>query len=164
MPRPTSLAGGVAGSADAAFSLSEGQTRGAQAPGLGQAMAKAAMRRRGLGGGMGGMGIQHSAGGRMMGRMDEREVAQGGQEPERKVRQIGTKTFYWKNNRWVDASVKPEDDAKAIKITQFSDRYFELACSQKAEYNQYFSQAEPVTVKLDGQVYQVDPPAAVPAQ
>ena len=29
--------------------------------------------------------------------------------------------------------------------------------TQKAEYNQYFSQAEPVTVKLDGKVYHIDP-------
>jgi Ca-activated chloride channel family protein len=74
-----------------------------------------------------------------------------------KVRQIGTKTFYFKNGRWVDSSVKPEDDAKAAKVVQFSEDYFRLARSQKAEYNQYFSQEEPVTVKLDGQVYHIDP-------
>ena len=34
---------------------------------------------------------------------------------------------------------------------------FRLARSQKAEYNQYFSQAEPVTVKLEEKVYQIDP-------
>jgi hypothetical protein len=40
---------------------------------------------------------------------------------------------------------------------QLSDDYFKVARAQKAEYNQYFSQAEPVTVKLDGTVYHVDP-------
>jgi Ca-activated chloride channel family protein len=74
-----------------------------------------------------------------------------------RVRQIGTKTFYFKNGRWVDSSVKPEDDARAQKVVQFSDDYFRLARSQKAEYNPFFSQEEPVTVKLDGQVYQIDP-------
>ena len=44
-----------------------------------------------------------------------------------KVRQIGTKTFYFKNGRWVDSSVKPDEDAKAEKIVQFSDGYFRLA-------------------------------------
>ena len=29
---------------------------------------------------------------------------------------------------------------------------------RKPEYNQYFSQTEPVTVKLDGKVYHIDPP------
>jgi Ca-activated chloride channel family protein len=74
-----------------------------------------------------------------------------------KVRQIGTKTFYFKNGRWVDSSVKPEDDAKAEKVVQFSEDYFRLARSQKAEYNQYLSQDEPVTVRLDGKVYHIDP-------
>ena len=42
-------------------------------------------------------------------------------------------------------------------IVQFSDDYFQLARTQKAEYNQYLSQTEPVTVKLDGKVYHIDP-------
>jgi Ca-activated chloride channel family protein len=79
------------------------------------------------------------------------------EESEAKVRQIGKKTFYFKNGRWVDSSVTPEDDSKAVVVVQFSDDYFRLARSQKAEYNQYLSQAEPVTVKLEGKVYRVDP-------
>jgi Ca-activated chloride channel family protein len=135
----------------------EQQTRGGQAASRGQAMAKAAApthrSRNGIGGmGMGGMGRPG-----MMGRMAERgaEVRSQGA----RVQQIGTKTFYWKDHRWMDASVTPEEDAKAVKIVQFSDRYFELARAQKAEFNQYLSQAEPVTVKLDGQVYHVEPAA-----
>jgi Ca-activated chloride channel family protein len=143
-----------------AFSLSEGQTRGAPAQSHRQEMAKAAVGSRGFGG-MGGMGSSGMAG--MMGRQLPTQGAQPVQQLERKVRQIGTKTFYWKNNRWVDAAVTPEEDAKGIKVTQLSDRYFELARSQKAEYNQYLSQAEPVTVKLDGQVYHVDPAPKEPA-
>jgi hypothetical protein len=76
---------------------------------------------------------------------------------DRAVRQIGAKTFYWKNKRWVDSSVTPDEDAKATRVTQLSDAYFQLARTQKAEYNQYLSQTEPVTVKLDGTVYHVDP-------
>ena len=76
---------------------------------------------------------------------------------EGKVRQIGSKTFYWKNNRWVDASVTPDEDKKATVVTQFSDEYFRLARTQKAEYNQYLSLTEPVTVKLDGTVYHIEP-------
>ena len=77
-----------------------------------------------------------------------------------KVRQIGTKTFYWKNSRWVDSSVTPDEDAKATVVTQFTDAYFQLARTQKAEYNQYLSQTEPVTVKLDGQGVSRRPGAA----
>jgi Ca-activated chloride channel family protein len=87
-----------------------------------------------------------------------RSLPESEQQPQvAKVRQIGTKTFYFKNGRWVDSSVTPEEDAKAVKIVQFSDDYFKIARAQKAEYNQYFSQAEPVTVKLEGTVYHVDP-------
>ena len=76
------------------------------------------------------------------------------------VRQIGAKTFYFKNARWVDSTVTPEEDAKAVKIAQFSDEYFRIARTQKAEYNQYLSQADPVTVKLEGTVYHIDPAPA----
>jgi Ca-activated chloride channel family protein len=85
---------------------------------------------------------------------DDKETLQSA---EAKVRQIGKKTFYFKNGRWVDSSVTPEDDSKAVVVVQFSDDYFRLARSQQAEYNQYFSQAEPVTVKLEGKVYRIDP-------
>lgn len=90
------------------------------------------------------------------------QPAQSSPLPAR-VRQIGTKTFYFKDGRWVDSSVKPEEDARAEKVVQFSEAYFRLARTQKAEYNQYFSQAEPVTVKLGGKVYRIDPAPAAPA-
>jgi Ca-activated chloride channel family protein len=76
------------------------------------------------------------------------------------VRNVGKKTFYYRNHRWVDAEVKPEDEAKATTIVQFSDAYFQLAESQEPEFNQYLSFNEPVTVSLKGKVYRIDPPAA----
>jgi Ca-activated chloride channel family protein len=72
------------------------------------------------------------------------------------VRQVGAKTFYYKNGHWVDSTVKPEDDAKATVIEQFSDAFFRLAATQKAELNQYLTFDEPVTVNLDGQVYRFE--------
>jgi Ca-activated chloride channel family protein len=74
------------------------------------------------------------------------------------VRRVGQKTFFLKNGRWVDSSVTPEMEAKAITIEQFSDRYFELARSQTAELNQYLTFEEPVTVNLGGQVYKIERP------
>ena len=115
--------------------------------------------------GMGGMGeamgrapqagslATSSVGGRSR-TLNEQELAQSSQA---KVRQIGPKTFYFKNGRWVDSSLKPGEESKAVRVVQFSDDYFRLARAQKAEYNQYFSQAEPVMVKLADQVYQIDP-------
>ena len=76
------------------------------------------------------------------------------------VRQLGNKTFYRKADRWVDAEVKPDEDAKAKVVEQFSDEFFKLARSQTAEMNQYLSFDEPVTVNLNGQVYRFDQPKA----
>ena len=78
------------------------------------------------------------------------------------VRQIGSKTFYFKENRWIDSTVKPEEDAKAKLIRQFSDEFFNLARSQSAELNQYLTFTEPVTLKLAGTVYRIDPAESKP--
>ncbi|MDB5353234.1 MAG: uncharacterized protein JWN86_4481 [Planctomycetota bacterium] len=77
-----------------------------------------------------------------------------------RMRQIGGKTFFRKDNRWVDASVKPDADAKATVVEQFSEAYFELARKQTAEMNQYLTFEEPVTVELDGKVYRIERPKA----
>ena len=74
------------------------------------------------------------------------------------VRQIGSKTFYWKHERWIDSTVTQEEDEKATVLTQLSDDYFSLARTQKAGNNQYLSLDEPVTVKLEGKVYRIEPP------
>jgi Ca-activated chloride channel family protein len=72
------------------------------------------------------------------------------------VRQLGNKTFYRRNGRWVDSEVKPEDEAKATDIEQFSDDYFRLARAQDAQMNQYLTFEEPVTVNLNGRVYRIN--------
>lgn len=73
------------------------------------------------------------------------------------VRTVGRKTFYRRDNRWVDAEVKPEDEAKAIAIEPFTDAYYRLAESGSSEENQYLSFTEPVTVALRGKVYRIEP-------
>jgi Ca-activated chloride channel family protein len=124
------------------------------------------------GGGMGGMG--RMAGG-ALGKADAEgqvfafQPAAAAKPDHAKVRQLGAKTFYWKNERWTDSTVTPEDDAKAIVVTQLSDEHFRLAREAKAEDNQYLSLAEPVTVKLGGKVYHIEPargaqPPAQPTQ
>jgi Ca-activated chloride channel homolog len=74
------------------------------------------------------------------------------------VRNVGVKTFYRKENRWIDSQVKPEEDAKATVVEQFSDDFFKLARDQSAEQNQYLTFEEPVTVLLAGRVYRIEPP------
>jgi Ca-activated chloride channel family protein len=156
----TPLIVGTQGGGQASFSPQSGQAQSQARPAQGQAQG-------GMGGMMGGMGgqrfgkrpqVQAKAAGR--GGVMQAEVrgeAEQTRSSQANVRQIGSKTFYFKNARWVDSSVTPEEDAKAVKLAQFSDEYFRIARTQKAEYNQYLSQADPVTVKLEGTVYHIDP-------
>jgi Ca-activated chloride channel family protein len=147
--------GGLGGAgASQGFSLGLSKNGGGP-PGAPAAEGRMALRR-----GMAGMG------GAALGRAPQvgssRGAARAGEEEAQqlaaKIRQIGKKTFYWKNNRWVDSEVTPADEKNVVVVVQLSDDYFKMARSQKAEFNQYFSQTEPVTVKLEGKVYQVDLP------
>ncbi len=74
------------------------------------------------------------------------------------VRTVGRKTFFLKSDRWIDSSVKEEDEAKAKTIEQFSGDFFKLADTLSADDNQYLTFDEPVTVNLDGKVYRIEKP------
>lgn len=127
----------------------------------------------GMGGGMGGMGtarLKMAPAGAAMARAGRpasavsgpalgREVGTGDQAAQT-MRQVGGKTFFFKDKRWVDAAVKPADEAKAVVVEQFSDSYFDLARKQSAEMNQYLTFEEPVTVELGGKVYRIERPKA----
>jgi Ca-activated chloride channel family protein len=119
----------------------------------------------GGGGGIGGPGQpgQQSRGRAMADKpATDHEVAQG--QAVGRVRNLGAKTFYRKGDRWVDSEVKPEDEAKAVTLEQFSEEFFNLARAQSAQDNQYLTFEEPVTVALNGKVYRVDPPKATDAK
>ena len=133
----------------------------------GQVLAKRSMAGRDFGrtGGMAGMG-----GGGMGGMMGGYGGMMGGPASKTKdraeglgratVRQMGTKTFYRKGDRWVDSAVKPEEDSKAPTVEQFSDEFFKISRMLTPEMNQYLAFDEAVTVNLDGRTYRFDPPKA----
>ncbi len=73
------------------------------------------------------------------------------------VRQIGSRTFFRKEGRWIESTLTPEDEAKAVLIEQFSDDYFRLAGAQPSELNQYLTLPEEVTVRLADKVYCIRP-------
>ena len=66
---------------------------------------------------------------------------------------IGSKTFYLRNGKWVDASVTAEQEKQAHEIKRFSDEYFDLATKHGKDVAKYLAIDEPVIIKLDGQVY-----------
>ncbi|KAJ3047043.1 hypothetical protein HK102_013013, partial [Quaeritorhiza haematococci] len=119
-----------------------------------EAAAKAAPGRRSNGPGLMGMGGMMAG---MGGRPRDQAPAM---EAKETVRQVGAKTFYLKEGRWVDSAVKPEDEAAAKVVRQFSDDYFNLARAQSSDWNQYLTFTEPVIVKLADAVYRIDPAEA----
>ena len=71
------------------------------------------------------------------------------------VRQIGSKSFFLKEGRWIESTLTHDDESKARLITQFSDEYFRLARAQTSELNQYLTMPEDVTVRLGEKVYRI---------
>jgi Ca-activated chloride channel family protein len=108
-------------------------------------------------GGMGGFGMAGPAGGPSTRFGVLARDANGQESVVGTVRQVGAKTFYFKGGRWVDSTVKAEDEGKARVVRQYSDEFFRLARAQSAEMNQYLTFNEPVTVDLGGTVYRIDP-------
>jgi len=58
------------------------------------------------------------------------DVAQAARELQgagQAVRQIGNRTFYRRDDQWVDSQVSEAQQKNARRIKQFSDEYFALA-------------------------------------
>ena len=94
------------------------------------------------------------------------DLNRGGEVATRRheaMRRIGSKTFYWKDARWLDADLgeKRQDvDSKVIEIRQFSPEYFELAAKDKGKWARYLALQEPVEILLEGRRYRILPPEA----
>ncbi|MBR4104031.1 MAG: hypothetical protein IKK39_08220, partial [Thermoguttaceae bacterium] len=80
-------------------------------------------------------------------------------QPRDTVRTIGGKTFYFKEGRWVDATLDKESQIgnEPIVVEQFSDEYFELVGRLGREFSQYLAFEEPSTFLFDGRIYRVEP-------
>lgn len=70
------------------------------------------------------------------------------------VRNVGSKTFYNKNNQWVDGSLDAKTAKNVVKVKMYSDEYFKLAKGQSAEFNQYLSVGENVVVVINNVAYE----------
>ena len=67
---------------------------------------------------------------------------------------VGRKTFNRRGDRWVDSTLSEEKEKQAKQIERFSDEYFELVAKHGKHVAPYLAIEEPVTIELDGQVYQ----------
>jgi Ca-activated chloride channel family protein len=83
----------------------------------------------------------------------ERELSERAKVVEN-VRYVGSKSFFRRGDRWVDSSVNDKNEKQAKTIKRFSDEYFELVDKHGKDVAKYLAFDEPVTVVLDGQVYE----------
>jgi Ca-activated chloride channel family protein len=119
---------------------------------------------RGGGGGMGmmgGMGSFQSQGGatRPTAPLPAQlaEAAKDMSQVQQNMRQLGNRTFYRRNNQWIDSTLTGDQEKKAQRVKQFSDEYFALARKHGRTLSQYLVFDEPVVVNLAGQGYLIEP-------
>ncbi|MBI3865328.1 MAG: VWA domain-containing protein [Planctomycetia bacterium] len=74
------------------------------------------------------------------------------------VRNVGQKTYFRRGQQWQDSTVTPEQAKNAIRVTQYSPAYFELAAAHGGALAKYIAFDEPVLVNLGPKTYQIDPP------
>ena len=69
------------------------------------------------------------------------------------VRRVAGRAFFFKEGRWLDATLTEETEQDPIKIEQYSDAYFKLAARDGGRYAKFLTFEEPVLVRLGGQTY-----------
>ncbi|MGA2258606.1 MAG: VIT domain-containing protein [Thermoguttaceae bacterium] len=85
------------------------------------------------------------------------EIQEEAGKAQESVRNIGNRTFYRRQNQWVDSQVTPTQQQNALKVKQFSKEYFDLAHRFGRSMSQYLAMDEAVMLNLDGQAYLIEP-------
>ncbi|MGO9113008.1 MAG: VIT domain-containing protein [Thermoguttaceae bacterium] len=85
------------------------------------------------------------------------EIQGEADKAQESVRNIGNRTFYRRQNQWIDSQVTPTQQQNARKIKQFSKDYFDLASRHGRSMSQYLAMDEAVILNLDGQAYLIEP-------
>ena len=85
------------------------------------------------------------------------EIQKEAEQAQATVRNIGNRTFYRRQNQWVDSQVTPAQQQNARKVKQFSKDYFDLANRFGRAMSQYLAMDEAVVLNLDGQAYLIEP-------
>jgi Ca-activated chloride channel homolog len=92
-----------------------------------------------------------------------KELSYGGQvqaearAAETNVRNIGNRTFYRRQNQWVDSQVTATQQTNARRVKQFSHEYFDLARRHGRALSQYMAFDEPVILNLGAETYLIEP-------
>ncbi len=82
---------------------------------------------------------------------------EGREQVVQTVQNLGLKTFYQKNGRWIDSTVTKDQEKQVIKLVQYSDAYFDVIRKLPAKDNQYFTLDGEMILNIGGQTYLVVP-------
>jgi Ca-activated chloride channel homolog len=74
---------------------------------------------------------------------------------------VANEALFRRDGRWVDPAVTAEEMEQAEVVTQFSERYFELA-RENAPLRSFLAMSDGAIVKVGQQVYRIEPAAAAP--
>ena len=69
------------------------------------------------------------------------------------VQNVGMKTFFLRQGRWVDSSLTQEQEKNVVKLVRFSPEFFDLISQHGQEVAKYLAIEGEVTVVLSGQAY-----------
>jgi len=89
--------------------------------------------------------------------MDADKAVEEVQLAAQNIRNIANRTFYRRQNQWIDSTLTEEQQKNVQRIKQFSREYFELANRYGRTMAQYLVFDEPVMVNLGGQAYLIEP-------
>lgn len=108
------------------------------------------------GGGLGGSGLEQNES-----KSDAKDSDESKVTATQRIRHIGIKTFYWKNDEWQDSeygTLKEDAQKDVVEVQQFSDEYFKLTNMNDGRYSKYLTFTEPVLIRVDGRNYRIVPP------
>jgi len=70
------------------------------------------------------------------------------------VMNVGARSFYRRDNKWVDSRVTEKMRSEPVKIARYSKEYFALIDKHGKDVARYLAIDEPVVLELDGKAYE----------
>jgi Ca-activated chloride channel homolog len=86
-----------------------------------------------------------------------KDVEKEAKQAQASVRNVGNRTFYRRQNQWVDSQLTAVQQQNARRVKQFSKEYFDLANHYGRTMSQYLAMDEPVMLNFEGQAYLIEP-------
>lgn len=80
---------------------------------------------------------------------------EGAKQKSQSVKRIGSKTFYLRQDCYIDSEANDQQIKDALNVEQFSDAYFKILDSMNETESLYFAEDQDLVVLLKGKCYRV---------